>query len=181
MIAAAITNGDVTVENIIPKHMEALTSKLREIGAEVTEGPDYIRVQVDAPLKGCDIKTAGYPGFPTDLQSQMAALLCCSTTSSVVTENIFENRFRYAGELRRLGAPLRVDSRSLMINGNYRLTGAKVKGTDLRACAALVIAGLAAKGETMISGIEHLDRGYERIVEKLKALGADIKRINKEE
>jgi len=179
MIAAAITNGDVTVENIIPKHMESLTSKLREIGAEVTEGVDSIQVKVDSPLKGCDIKTAVYPGFPTDLQSQMAALLCISNTNSVVTENIYENRYRYVGELRRLGAPLRVDMRSLIIQGNYRLTGAKVKATDLRAGAALVIAGLAAKGETIISGVEHLDRGYENIEEKLRTLGADIKRIIK--
>jgi len=180
MIAAAITGGDVMVENIIPKHMESLTSKLREIGADITEGLDCIRVQVDKPLKGCDIKTAVYPGFPTDLQPQMAALLCTASTGSVVTENIFENRYRYAGELRRLGASTRIEGRSIVINGNYRLTGAKVKATDLRAGAALVLAGLAAKGETKISGVEHIDRGYEDLEEKLRNLGADIKRVGKD-
>ena len=181
MIAAAITGGDVTVENIIPKHMESLTSKLREIGVDITEGLDSIHVQVNKPLKGCDIKTACYPGFTTDLQPQMAALLCTATTGSMVTENIFESRFRYAGELRRLGASTRVEARSLVIHGNYRLTGARVKATDLRAGAALVLAGLAAKGETKITGVEHIDRGYESMEDKLRALGADIKRVSKAE
>jgi len=176
MIAAAITGGDVVVENIIPKHMESLTSKLREIGVEITEGLDSIRVCVNAPLKGCDIKTSYYPGFPTDLQPQMATLLCTGTTSSVVTENIYENRYRYVGELRRLGATLKLDSRSLIINGNFKLTGATVEASDLRAGAALVLAGLAAEGKTMISGVEHLDRGYEDLEKKLCALGADVKR-----
>jgi len=176
MIAAAITGGDVVIENIIPKHMESLTSKLREIGAEITEGLDSIRVCVNAPLKGCDIKTSYYPGFPTDLQPQMATLLCTGTTGSVVTENIYENRYRYVGELRRLGATLKLDSRSLIINGNFKLTGATVEASDLRAGAALVIAGLAAEGKTMISGVEHLDRGYENLEKKLCALGADVKR-----
>ena len=181
MIAAAITGGDVTVENIIPKHMESLTSKLREIGVEISEGLDSINVRVNSPIKGCDVKTAVYPGFPTDLQPQMATLLCTATTGSVVTENIFENRYRYVGELRRLGALLKVDSRSLIINGNYKLSGAKVEATDLRAGAALVLAGLAAKGKTMISGTEYLDRGYEGLEEKLRALGADIKRVVKKD
>jgi len=181
MIAAAITGGDVTVENIIPKHMESLTSKLREIGVTITEGLDSIRVQVNKKLRGCDVKTAVYPGFPTDLQPQMATLLCTSTTGSVVTENIFENRYRYVGELRRLGASLKLDSRSLIIGGNHLLTGAKVEATDLRAGAALVIAGLAAKGETLVAGVEHIDRGYESLVEKLVALGADIKRETRDE
>ena len=178
MIASAITGGDVTVENIIPKHMESLTSKLKEIGAQVTEDLDSIRVQVTGKLKGCDIRTAFYPGFPTDLQPQITTLLCTCTTSSVVTENIYENRFRYIGELRRLGAPLKQESRSVVINGNYMLTGAAVEASDLRAGAALVIAGLAAKGETIISSIEHIDRGYESLEEKLRSLGADIKRVN---
>jgi len=179
MIAAAITNGDVTVENIIPKHMESLTSKLKEIGAQVTEDVDSIRVQVNSPLKGCDIKTSFYPGFPTDLQPQMATLLCTATSGSIITENIFENRYRYANELRRLGASPKVDSRLLIIDGNYKLTGARVTATDLRAGAALILAGLAAKGKTTIEGIEHVDRGYEDLEEKLTALGADIKRIVK--
>ena len=181
MIAAAISGGDVVVENIIPKHMESLTAKLKEIGVNITEGLDSIRVSVDKKLKGCDIKTSVYPGFPTDLQPQMATLLCTCQTSSVVTENIFENRYRYVGELRRLGANLKLDSRSLIINGNYKLTGAKVEATDLRAGAALVIAGLVAKGETIISGVEHLDRGYEQLEEKFTALGADIKRVKTDE
>ena len=180
MIAAAITGGDVTVENIIPKHMESLTSKLREIGVDITEGLDSIRVRVNSPLKGCDIKTAAYPGFPTDLQPQMTTLLCTGTTASMVTENIFENRYRYVGELRRLGAAVKLSSRSLVINGSDKLTGAKVEACDLRAGAALVIAGLAARGKTMISGIEHLDRGYENLEEKLCALGANIKRIRED-
>jgi len=181
MIAAAITCGDVTVENIIPKHMDSLTSKLREIGAEIEEGVDSIRVKVDGQLKGCEVKTAVYPGFPTDLQSQMATLLCTASSFSTVTENIFENRYRYVGELRRLGAITKIDSRSLLIEGNHRLTGAKVEASDLRAGAALVIAGLAAEGKTMIGGVEHIDRGYEDIEQKLRGLGADIKRVVEED
>jgi len=178
MIAGAITGGDVTVRNIIPKHMESLTSKLREIGVTVTEGLDSVRVQVMNPLKGCEIKTAVYPGFPTDLQPQMATLLCICTTRSMVTENIFEDRFRYVDELRRLGCgTLNKNVQSLIIDGNYTMTGAKVEASDLRAGAALVLAGLAAKGQTSVFGVEHLDRGYENLVGKLSSLGADIKRV----
>jgi len=177
MIAAAITAGDVTVDNIIPKHMESLTSKLREIGVEIYEDLDSIQVVSSGNIKGCDVKTAVYPGFPTDLQPQMAALLCVGTTRSIITENIYENRYRYAGELRRLGAQPELKQRSLILEGNNTLTGASVEACDLRAGAALVIAGLAAKGETQISGIEHLDRGYENLVQKLQALGADVKRV----
>ena len=178
MIAGAITGGDVTVANIIPKHMESLTSKLREIGVTVTEALDSVRVQVTKPLTGCEIKTAVYPGFPTDLQPQMATLLCTCTTRSMVTENIFEDRFRYVDELRRLGCgSLNKNVQSLIIDGNYSMTGAKVEASDLRAGAALVLAGLAAKGKTTICGVEHLDRGYENLVGKLCALGADIQRI----
>ena len=177
MIAAAITRGDVTIENVIPKHLESLTSKLREIGVTVQEGLESIRVLVDKDLRGCDVKTTTYPGFPTDLQPQMATLLCLSTSSSIVTENIFENRFRYIGELRRLGASIKLEARSIIIDGNYSLTGARVEACDLRAGAALVLAGLAARGETTIGGIDHLDRGYEGMEEKLRALGANIKRV----
>jgi len=178
MIAAAITGGDVTVTNIIPKHMESLSSKLREIGVDITEGLDSIRVQATGQVRGCDIKTAVYPGFPTDLQPQMAALLCTGNSASMVTENIFENRFRYVGELRRLGAYPKVTGRSIAIHGNHRLTGAKVEACDLRAGAALVIAGLAAEGTTTITGVEHLDRGYENLEDKLRKLGAEINRIS---
>jgi len=178
MIAAAITEGDVTVENIIPKHMDSLTAKLREMGCTVTEGGDWIRVRGNKSLRPCEIKTAYYPGFPTDLQPQMATLLCRAQGTSTITENIFEHRYRYTGELKRLGAQLKVEGRMAVTKGYCDFTGARVMASDLRAGAALIIAGLCAKGETRIGNVAHLDRGYERFEEKFRALGADIKRVN---
>ena len=179
MIAAAITAGDVTVENIIPKHMDSVTSKLREVGCSIKEGLDWIRVEGREALKPCELRTAFYPGFPTDLQPQMSTLLCTARGSSVITENIFEHRFRYANELKRLGGQLRVSGRTAVTNGFCEFTGATVNATDLRAGAALVIAGLCAKGQTVINGIKHMDRGYEGFEEKFRSLGADIKRIKR--
>ncbi|MCL2373314.1 MAG: UDP-N-acetylglucosamine 1-carboxyvinyltransferase [Defluviitaleaceae bacterium] len=181
MIAAAITGGDVTVENVIPKHMESLSSKLREMGCIVEEGGDWIRVQGNENLKACEVKTAYYPGFPTDLQPQMAALLCKANGSSIITENIFEQRYRYASEFKRLGANIKIDGRMAVVKGNCRLKGATVHATDLRAGAALIVAGLAANGETLVGNVCHIDRGYERFEDKLRSLGADISRITKDE
>jgi len=178
MIAAAITKGDVTVSNIIPKHMESLSSKLREMGCNIEEGGDWIRVQGTEILKPCEVKTAVYPGFPTDLQPQMAVLLCRANGTSMITENIFEHRFRYTSELKRLGASLKVEGRTAITKGNCTFTGANVEATDLRAGAALVLAGLAAKGETIIGELSHLDRGYEQFEEKFRSIGADIRRID---
>ena len=181
MIAAAITGGDITVQNIIPKHMDPLTAKLRDMNCQVDEGEDSLRVYCTGPLKSCDVKTSGYPGFPTDLQPQMATLLCTANGASVVTETVFNNRFQYINELKRLGANLKVDGRTAVSKGNCTFTGAQVAATDLRSGAALVLAGLAAKGETTIGNVFHLDRGYECFEEKFRALGADIRRIDKDE
>lgn len=181
MIAAAITGGEVTVENIIPKHMDSVTAKLKEMGCKITEGGDWIHVCGSDSLRSCEIKTAFYPGFPTDLQPQMATLLCKAQGTSTITENIFEQRFRYVSEIKRLGAQLKVEGRMAITKGTCVFTGAEVTASDLRAGAALVIAGLCAKGETVIGGASHLDRGYERFEEKFRALGADIKRIKRDE
>jgi len=181
MVAAAITNGDITVENIIPKHMDPLTAKLRDMNCHVEEGEDSLRVFRNGELNGCDVKTSGYPGFPTDLQPQMATLLCTACGASVVTETVFNNRFQYINELKRLGANFKVEGRTAVTKGSCSYTGAQVAATDLRSGAALVLAGLAAKGETTIGNIFHLDRGYENLEDKLKALGADIKRVTVEE
>jgi len=181
MIAAAITDGDVTVNNIIPKHMDPLVAKLRDMNCQVEEGDDSLRVYRNGELKACDVRTSYYPGFPTDLQPQMATLLCAANGTSVVTETIFNNRFQYINELKRLGANLKVDGRTAVTRGNCSFTGAQVSATDLRSGAALVLAGLAAKGETKISNVYHLDRGYECFEDKFRALGADIKRVDIEE
>jgi len=178
MIAAAITGGDVKVENIIPKHMDSVTAKLREMGCTITEGGDWIQIKGNKNLKCCDFKTAYYPGFPTDLQPQMTTLLCCAEGTSTVTENVFEQRFRYVDEVKRLGAQIQLDGRMAVTKGSCNFTGAKVRAMDLRGGAALIIAGLAAKGETIISNVSHLDRGYENFEDKFRALGADIKRTN---
>ena len=181
MIAAAITNGDITVKNIIPKHMDPLTAKLRDMNCQVEEGEDSLRVYRNGELKACDVRTSYYPGFPTDLQPQMATLLCTANGTSVVTETIFNNRFQYINELKRLGANLKVDGRTAVTKGHCSFTGAQVAATDLRSGAALILAGLAAKGETTIGNIYHLDRGYECFEDKLRALGASITRIETEE
>lgn len=181
MIAGAITGGDVTVKNIIPKHMESLSAKLAEMGAEISEGDDWINIKANIPLKSVSVKTMTYPGFPTDLQPQMVTLLSTSRGVSLVTENVFNNRFQYVNELKRLGASIVVEDRIAIIEGVYQLTGAEVMATDLRAGAALVIAGLIAKGKVIIGNVKYIDRGYEYIEKKLQALGANIERIYVEE
>jgi len=178
MIASAITRGDVRVCNIIPKHMDSLSAKLIEMNCRLEEGGDYIRVIGTDDLQAINIKTMAYPGFPTDLQPQMVALLSTVKGTSVVTETVFDNRFQYMTELRRLGCNATVEGRVAVIEGGTALSGAEVSATDLRAGAALVIAGLAAKGETTISNVKYIDRGYEDIENKLCSLGADIKRVS---
>ncbi|MDD5945992.1 MAG: UDP-N-acetylglucosamine 1-carboxyvinyltransferase [Clostridia bacterium] len=177
MIAAAMAGGDVTVRNIIPKHMDSLTAKLAEMGVKITKDDDSIRVIAEGRLEGANIKTMSYPGFPTDLQPQMTALLSACSGISVVTENVWDNRYQYVDELRQLGARITVEGRVAMIEGVERLKGAKVSATDLRAGAAMVVAGLFADGVTEIDNIKYIDRGYEEIEEKLSKIGASIKRV----
>ncbi|MCL2188951.1 MAG: UDP-N-acetylglucosamine 1-carboxyvinyltransferase [Defluviitaleaceae bacterium] len=177
MIAAAITGGDITVENVIPRHMESLTHKLKDMNCKVEEDLDFIRVWADAPLKASVVRTSGYPGFPTDLQPQISTLLCTVKGKSKITETIFDNRFRYVEELNKLGANFKVEGRAATTDGSCLFRGGEVSATDLRAGAALVLAGLAADGEVRIGNIRHLDRGYEAFEEKFRALGADIRRV----
>lgn len=178
MIAAAAAGGDVTVKNIIPKHMDSLSAKLQEMGCMIYEGDDYIRVVSTGNLNSTNVKTMAYPGFPTDLQPQMTALLCLAEGTSLLTENVWENRFQYINELKRLGCNVTVEGRIAVIEGVKQLTGAEVNATDLRAGAALVIAGLAAKGKTTIGNVKYIDRGYEKIEFKLKDMGANIERVS---
>jgi len=178
MIAAAATKGDVLVKNVIPKHMESLTAKLMEMNVKVEEFDESIRVYVKDRLTKVNIKTLPYPGFPTDLQPPAAVLLLRAEGISTITESIFENRFQYIEELRRMGANIRVEGRMAVIEGGSKLTGAPIKATDLRAGAACVIAGLIAEGETEVSNVHYIDRGYENMVDKLRQLGADIRRIS---
>ncbi len=174
MVAAAATGGNVVIKNVIPKHLESITAKLDKIGVNIEEFDDSVRVSVDGPLVKASIKTMPHPGFPTDMQPQISALLCFCEGTSIVTEGIFDNRFRYVDELRRMGADISVDGKVAVIEGVGQLMGAPVTAPDLRAGAALVIAGLSAKGVTEIEDIYHIERGYEDIVEKLRGLGADI-------
>lgn len=178
MIAAAATNGDVTVKNIIPKHMESLTAKLIEMKAKVIEGEDWIRVAGRGKFHKAGIKTLPYPGFPTDLHPPATVLLCLANGTSTVTEGIWPHRFQYVDELKRMGAQIKVEGNIAVIEGPVNLTGAPVNAIDLRAGAAVVIAGLAAEGITEIRSVKYIDRGYEDFVGKLKALGADIERIS---
>ncbi|GIM28932.1 UDP-N-acetylglucosamine 1-carboxyvinyltransferase [Clostridium polyendosporum] len=180
MIAAAATRGDVTITNVIPKHLESISAKLIEMGAIIEEGDDCIRVTVDKPLKGVNIKTAPYPGFPTDIQQPMSILLSKVSGRSIVTETIWENRHKHLDELKKMGASVKVEGRTAIMDGVEKLTGAIVKATDLRAGAAMVIAGLIAEGRTEICDIEHIDRGYPHIERKFRELGADITRIRVE-
>lgn len=176
MVAAAITGGDVVVENVVPDHLKPISAKLREAGVEISEELTSIRVR-GGELKAVDIKTHPYPGFPTDLQSPMTPLMSIARGTSMIIETIFENRFMHISELKRMGANIKIEGRSAIIEGSSKLTGARVKATDLRAGASLIIAGLAARGATEITDIEHIDRGYVDIVAKLSALGAKIVRI----
>ena len=174
MLAAAVTKGDVLVKNIIPKHLESITSKLLEIGCEVEESDDAIRVVSSKPFRTTQVKTLPYPGFPTDMQPQIVVALGLAEGTSIVTESIFENRFKYVDELTRLGANIKVEGNTAVIEGVSRYTGANLTAPDLRAGAALVVAGLAANGFTSIDDIHYVERGYEDFPEKLRSLGADI-------
>ena len=180
MFAAAATRGDVTVKNVIPKHLEATTSKLLEIGCEIEELDDAVRVVCSKGLRSTNVKTLPYPGFPTDMQPQITATLALAKGSSIVTESIFENRFKYVDELARMGANIKVESNIAIIEGVERYTGAQVSSPDLRAGAALVIAGLAADGITIVDDIHFIERGYERFDEKLRSLGAEIEKVEDE-
>ncbi len=174
MVAAAATGGDVLVKNIIPKHMESVSAKLIESGAKITEYDDSIRVEGGSAVSNINIKTLPYPGFPTDMQPQIVSLLSVSKGTSLVTEGVWDSRFQYVGELLRMGANIRVDGKTAFITGVDHLEGAPVRATDLRGGAGMVIAGLMAHGTTRISDVHHIDRGYEKPVEKFQALGADI-------
>ena len=178
MIAAAMTGGDVIVDNVLPEHQKPLIAKLREAGAIVEEDIDKVRVIGNGTLKGVIVKTLPYPGFPTDMQAQIMAMLVVSEGKSKVTETVFENRFMHVEELNRMGAKITTSDRSANIEGPAKLVGCDVRATDLRAGAAMILAGLVAEGETRIGDLHHIDRGYEDIVEKLKNLGADIERVD---
>lgn len=180
MVAAAITGGDVRVENVVPDHLKPVSAKLKEVGVEVIEESTSITVTGTGNLKAVDIKTHPYPGFPTDMQAQMSSLMAVAQGTSVIIETIFENRFMHVSELKRMGANIKIEGRSAVIEGVSNLTGAKVKATDLRAGAALVLAGLVADGYTEITDIEHIDRGYYNFVEKLNSIGANVKRVEEE-
>lgn len=177
MVAAAATGGDVTVKNVIPKHLEAITAKLQEIGIDVQEFDESIRVCSDGTFNKCNVKTMPHPGFPTDMQPQITALLSMANGTSIVNENVWDNRFRYIDELSRFGSKISVDGKIAVIEGVPELVGTSVRAMDLRAGAAMIIAGLAAYGTTVIEDINHIERGYENIVEKLTGLGADIKKV----
>ncbi len=182
MAAVAAAGGAVRVSNVIPKHLECISSKLREMAVEVEEGDDYVLVRRDGPLHRANLKTMPYPGFPTDMQPQMAAVLCCAPGNSIVTEGVWAGgRFKYVGELKKMGAQIEVEDQSAFIQGVDKLTGSVVKACDLRAGAAVVIAGLAAEGVTEVEDIIYIERGYQDLVGKFQALGADIRCVQVEE
>lgn len=177
MFAAAVTRGDVTVKNVIPKHLESISAKLIEIGCEVEESDDAVRVVASKPLTHTHVKTLPYPGFPTDMQPQITVALGLSKGTSIVTESIFENRFKYVDELTRMGANIKVESNTAIIDGVQKYTGASLTAPDLRAGAALVTAALAAEGVSTIDDIKFIERGYEDFPEKLQSLGAQIEKV----
>ena len=177
MVAAAATCGDVLIKNVIPKHLESITAKLEEMGVQIEEFDEAIRVTRTGALNKCNVKTMPHPGFPTDMQPQIAVLLSIAKGTSIITEGVWDNRFRYVEELRRMGAQISVDSRLAVVEGVDHLIAAPVKAVDLRAGAAMVIAALCAQGTTQIEDIQYIERGYDAIVEKLRSLGADIRRI----
>ena len=181
MVAAAATKGDVLIKNVIPKHLESITAKLRKVGVTVEEFDESVRVKVEGTLVKTSLKTQPHPGFPTDMQPQFSTLLTLAEGTSIVTDDIFDNRFRYVGELRKMGADISVDGKVAVIQGVGGLKGAPVIATDLRAGAAMVIAGLAAEGTTEIDNIFYIERGYENIDDKLRELGADITRVYSED
>lgn len=177
MVAAAATGGDVLIKNVIPKHLESITAKLQEMGVNVDEFDEAVRVYVNGPLNKCNVKTMPHPGFPTDMQPQITTLLSMANGTSIVNENVWDNRFRYTDELNRFGSKISVDGKIAVVEGVPELVGTSVRALDLRAGAAMVIAGLAASGTTIIENVKHIERGYENIVEKLSKLGADIKKV----
>ena len=177
MVAAAATKGDVMIENVTPKHLESIIAKLEELGAEVEEFDEAVRVSMSGRAKKCNVKTMPHPGFPTDMQPQIATLLTCAQGTSIITEGVWDSRFRYVDQLTIMGADIQVDGKMAVITGVDELMPAPVKAVDLRAGAAMIIAGLMANGTTEVEDISHIDRGYENIVEKLTALGAEIKRV----
>ncbi|MGN0523442.1 MAG: UDP-N-acetylglucosamine 1-carboxyvinyltransferase [Eubacterium sp.] len=181
MVAAAACGGDVLVKNVIPKHLESISAKLEEAGAEIIEYDDAVRVTRFKPLNKCNVKTMPHPGFPTDMQPQMAVLLSIAKGTSILSESVWDNRFQYVGQLLRMGANIQVDGKVAVIEGVEQLAGVKVKATDLRAGAAMIIAGMVADGTTTVENIQYVDRGYEDVVIKLSALGADIKRVKVDE
>ena len=178
MAAAAATGGDVVITNVIPKHLESISSRLKRIGAEVIEYDESVRVRRSGPVISTNIRTMPHPGFPTDMQPQFAVLLSLSDGTSIITESIWDNRFKYVDELRRMGVRISVTDKVAVVEGIRKINGARVKATDLRAGAALIIAGLVAEGETTVEDIYHIDRGYEDIATKLGNLGADIKKVD---
>ena len=180
MFAAAATNGDVVVKDVIPKHLESLSAKLIEVGCEVVEGDDWVRVIGKGSLKSTNVKTLPYPGFPTDMQPQMAVVLALANGSSMITESIFENRFKYVDELNRMGCKIKVEGNTAYIEGVDHITGVEMSAPDLRAGAALVIAALAAEGVSQIDDIEYIQRGYEDFEGKLAMLGAVIEKVDSE-
>ncbi len=180
MVAAAATCGEVLIKNVIPKHLECISAKLRETGTIVQEYEDSILVKGARNLRRANIKTLPYPGFPTDMQPQMGALLCLANGTSIITEGIYDNRFKYVNELRKMGAECQVDGRMAVFEGGTKLTGAVVQACDLRAGAAMVIAGLCASGTTIVEDVHYIERGYENFVGKLQALGADIRVVSED-
>ncbi len=178
MAAALATGGDITLENVIPKHLESITAKVVEIGAKVEEFDESLRVVMNGRPKACNVKTMPHPSFPTDMQPQITAVLSLAGGTSIVTEGVWENRFRYTEQLNLMGADIKIEGRAAVVKGVERLVGAPVAANDLRAGAALLIAGLAAQGVTEVENIEYIDRGYENVVEKLSALGANIRRVS---
>jgi len=178
MVMGAITGGEILINNVIPEHIEAVISKLREAGVEINETDEGILVRGGKKRQGVDVKTMPFPGFPTDMQAQMMALMAVSEGTSIVTETIFENRFKHVDELRRMGADIKVEGRVAIIKGVKSLSGAYVETSDLRAGAALVTAGLVADGATVLDKVHLIDRGYENFEQKLRGLGAQILRVN---
>ena len=181
MVAAAACGGDVLIKNVIPKHLESISAKLIEAGAEIIEYDDAVRVTRFKPLTKCNVKTMPHPGFPTDMQPQMAIILSIANGTSILTENVWDNRYQYIGQLLRMGAKVQVDGKIAVFEGVDKLTGVNVKATDLRAGAAMIIAGLVAEGTTTVENINYIDRGYEDVVTKFSSLGADIKRVEVKE
>jgi UDP-N-acetylglucosamine 1-carboxyvinyltransferase len=177
MMAAAITRGDICLRNCNPVHCNAILEKLREIGLDISTDQSTVKVCWKQPLNGTEVRTLPYPGFPTDLQAQIMALLCLADGSSIISETVFGDRFMHVGELRRMGARIRLDGSSAFVTGVAKLSGAPVMATDLRASASLVLAGLVAEGTTEISRIYHLERGYENVEDKLKLVGADVRTV----